>query len=37
VKFAELVTLMVEADLENVVRALQGGRNALRKMLAGTA
>jgi len=37
VKFAELVTLMVEADLENVMRALQGGRNALRKMLAGTA
>jgi GDPmannose 4,6-dehydratase len=37
VTFAELVTLMVEADLENVERALQGGRNALRKTLAGTA
>jgi GDPmannose 4,6-dehydratase len=37
VTFEELVTLMVEADLENVERALQGGRNALRKTLAGTA
>jgi GDPmannose 4,6-dehydratase len=37
VTFEELVALMVEADLENVERALQGGRNALRKTLAGTA
>jgi GDPmannose 4,6-dehydratase len=37
VTFRELVRLMVEADLENVRRAFEGGRNALRKTLAGTA
>jgi GDPmannose 4,6-dehydratase len=37
VTFEELVRLMVQADVENVERALQGGRNALRKTLAGTA
>jgi GDPmannose 4,6-dehydratase len=37
VTFEELVRLMVQADLENVERALQGGRNALRKTMAGMA
>jgi GDPmannose 4,6-dehydratase len=37
VTFEELVRLMVQADLENVERALKGGRSALRKTLAGTA
>ena len=37
VTFEELVTLMVEADLENAARAMQGGRNALRKTLTWTA
>ena len=37
VTFEELVRLMVEADLEIVARALQSGRNALRRTLAGTA
>ena len=37
VTFEDLVRLMVKADLEIVARALQGGRNALRRTLAGTA
>ena len=37
VTFDELVTLMVKADLEDLERALQGGRSALRKTAAGTA
>jgi GDPmannose 4,6-dehydratase len=37
VTFNELVALMVKADLAEVERTLQGGRNALRKTLAETA
>jgi len=37
VTFEQLVASMVKADLADVERALQGGRNALRKTLAETA
>jgi GDPmannose 4,6-dehydratase len=37
VTFRELVTVMVQADLDHVAPALEGGRRALGKTVVGTA
>jgi GDPmannose 4,6-dehydratase len=37
VTFPQLVTLMVQADLDHVARSLEGGPSALHKTLVGTA